>query len=50
MLAPGIVHACACGCSVFDVGGSSMLPEGTGGMAFLNYNYQDQNQGWNGNS
>jgi len=27
-----------------------MLPEGTGGMAFLNYNYQDQNQGWNGNS
>ena len=47
---PGAAFACACGCGVFDVGGSSMLPEGMGGMAFLNYNYQDQNRGWNGNS
>ena len=47
---PGAAFACACGCGVFDVGGSSMFPEGAGGMAFLNYNYQDQNQGWNGHS
>ena len=50
MLAPGVVHACACGCGVFDVGTSSMLPEGPGGMAYLNYDYQDQNQNWSGSS
>jgi hypothetical protein len=50
MLAPGIVHACACGCSVFDVATSSMFPEGTGGTAFLQFDYQDQNHNWNGTS
>jgi hypothetical protein len=50
MLAPGIVHACACGCGVFDVGGSSMFPNGTGGAAFLQYDYMDQNQNWSGTS
>jgi hypothetical protein len=50
MLAPGIVHACACGCGVFDVGTSSMFPNGQGGMAFLNYDYQNQNQNWSGSS
>ena len=50
MFAPGIVHACACGCGVFDVGGSSMIPNGAGGMAFLEYNYMDQNRNWNGDS
>jgi hypothetical protein len=48
MLAPGLVHACACGCGVFDVGTSSMFPNGPGGMAFLQYDYQNQNQNWNG--
>jgi hypothetical protein len=50
MLAPGVVHACACGCGVFDVGTSSMFPNGSGGMAFLQYDYQDQNRNWSGSS
>lgn len=45
---PGIVHACACGCGVFDVATSSMLPVGAGGMAWLQYDYMDQNQDWSG--
>jgi len=50
ILAPGVVHACACGCGVFDVGTSSMFPSGEGGMAFLQYDYQDQNRNWSGTS
>jgi hypothetical protein len=50
LLAPGVVHACACGCGVFDVGTSSMFPNGQGGMAFLQYDYQDQNRNWSGSS
>jgi hypothetical protein len=50
MLAPSIVHACACGCGVFDVGTSSMFPNDEGGMAFLQYAYQDQNRNWSGTS
>jgi hypothetical protein len=47
---PGVVHACACGCGVFDVATSSMFPTGQGGMAFVQYNYQDQNRNWSGTS
>jgi len=50
MLAPGVAHACACGCGVFDVATSSMFPEGQGGMAWLQYDYQDQKQNWSGSS
>ena len=50
MLAPGQVYGCACGCSIFDVGTSSMFPSGQGGMAFLQYAYQDQNRNWSGTS
>jgi len=50
MLAPSIVHACACGCGVFDVGGSGMLPNGAGGMASLQYDFMDQNHNWSGSS
>lgn len=49
-LAPNAAWACACGCGVFDVGTSSMFPEGEGGTAFLNYAYQDQNRNWSGTS
>jgi hypothetical protein len=50
-LTPGIVYACACGCGVFDVGTSSMFPTaGDDGMAFLQYDYQDQNRNWSGTS
>jgi len=50
LLAPGQMYGCACGCSVFDVGTSSMFPSGQGGMAFLQYAYQDQNHNWSGSS
>jgi len=50
MLVPGIVHACACGCGVFDVGTSSMLPIGEGAMTFFQYDYQDQDRNWKGTS
>jgi hypothetical protein len=49
-LAPSASWACACGCGIFDVGTSSMFPTGPGGMAFLQYDYQDQNQNWSGTS
>jgi hypothetical protein len=48
---PGEVdYACACGCGVFDVGTSTMLPHGAGGMAYIEYDYQDQNIDWHGSS
>jgi hypothetical protein len=50
VLAPGAAWACACGCGIFEVGTSSMLPEGPGGMAFLGYDFQDQNQNWSDSS
>jgi hypothetical protein len=50
MLAPSILYACACGCGVFDVATSSMFPQGEGGMAWLQYAYQDQNRNWSGTS
>jgi hypothetical protein len=50
VLAPRIVYACACGCGIFDVGGSSMLPSGQGGAAFVQYAYMDQNRNWSGSS
>ena len=49
-LVPGAAFACACGCGVFDVATSSMFPEGAGGTAFLNYDYQNQNHNWSGTS
>jgi hypothetical protein len=48
ILAPSLVHACACGCGVFDVATSSMFPNRPGGMAFLQYDYQNQDQNWSG--
>jgi hypothetical protein len=47
---PGIGWACACGCGIFEVGTSSMLPEGRGGMVYLDYDFQDQNVNWSGSS
>ncbi len=43
-LADDALYACACGCGVFDVGTSTMLPQGTGGLLWLEYDYQDQNR------
>ncbi len=50
VLAPAQIWACACGCGVFDVGGSSMLPLGKGGTVYLEYDYMNQNSNWNGAS
>lgn len=50
MMAEESVRACACGCGVFDVGTSSMLPSGQGGMAWVQYAFQDQNRNWSGTS
>jgi hypothetical protein len=41
-------YLCACGCGIFDVGTSSMLPEGAGLTVYLEYAYQDQTINWNG--
>ena len=44
-------RACACGCSVFDVGGG-MLPQENdhGGRIFFEYWHSNQNTNWIGNS
>lgn len=47
-MTPTLASACACGCGIFDVATSSMLPEGEGGTAYLDFNYQDQNKNWSG--
>jgi hypothetical protein len=49
-LDPVTLWACACGCGVFDVGTSAMLPTHPGGMAYFEYDYMNQNQNWSGNS
>jgi hypothetical protein len=45
-LTPSAGWACACGCGVFDVGTSSMFPHDSGGMAFVEYDFQDQDRNW----
>jgi hypothetical protein len=49
-LAPNAARACACGCGIYEVGTSSMIPTDSGVMAFVDYDYQDQNQNWSGDS
>lgn len=50
LFVPAVAAACACGCAVFDVGTSSLLPSGPGGSAFFEYDYVDQNVDWSGTS
>ncbi len=50
VLTPSVSWACACGCGVFDVGTSSMLPDGPGGMVYTEFDYQNQYMNWSGNS
>ncbi len=49
-LTPGAGLACACGCGVFEVGTSSMLPTHEGGMAFIEYDFMNQDKNWSENS
>jgi hypothetical protein len=44
------VRACACGCGIYEVGTSSMIPTDSGVMTFLDYDYQDQSRNWSGTS
>jgi hypothetical protein len=48
--APRVGHACACGCGVFDVGTSSMLPANAGQTFYLEDDFQDQATNWSGSS
>ena len=47
---PDIGRSCACGCGIYEVGTSSMLPTGSGIMTYVDYDYQDQNHNWSGDS
>ena len=49
-LNPSQARACACGCGIYEVGTSSMMPTGAGVEAFLDFDYQDQNRNWSGDS
>jgi len=48
--AAGEVQACACGCGVFSVGGSALLPEGAGATAYMEYDYLNQTENWRSTS
>ncbi|MGD0141934.1 MAG: hypothetical protein ABSC92_02120 [Rhizomicrobium sp.] len=50
VLTPANAFACACGCAVFDVGTSSLLPTGPGATVFLEYDFLDQTKNWAGNN
>ena len=50
VVAPHRCWGCACGCGVFDVQTNALMPNGSGGTAYLEYDYQDQNQNWSGTS
>ncbi len=49
-LAPAPLWACACGCGVFEVGTAAMLPTQPGGMAYLEYDFANQNKNRSGAS
>ena len=46
---PSIVRACACGCGIFGVGSTFLLPEEDETcLVYFQFNYMDQNQNWSG--
>jgi len=45
-LAPSFALACACGCSIFDVGTPSLIPNGAGGTVWLEYDFTNQYINW----
>ena len=48
LLAPTLADACACGCGVFSVGAGTLMPDGTHGSLFVEYDFMDQSQNWAG--
>jgi hypothetical protein len=49
-LSPASLHACACGCGIFDVGTSAMMPNQQGGWAYLEVNHLNQDKNWHEHS
>jgi hypothetical protein len=49
-LLPSAGRACACGCGIYEVGTSSMIPTGSGITTYIDYDYQDQDHNWSGSS
>ena len=51
-LLPGEALACACGCSVFDVGSTALLPkeDDHGGVVYFEWDHSDQKTNWSGTS
>jgi len=45
-LKPTVAGACACGCSVFDVGTPSLIPEGSGGTVWTEFDFMNQYIDW----
>jgi hypothetical protein len=45
-LIPGLSWACACGCSIFDVGTPSLIPKSSGGTVWLEYDFMNQYINW----
>jgi len=45
-ITPGIAKACACGCSVFDVGTPSLIPQGAGGTVWTEFDFMNQYIDW----
>ena len=45
-LTPSLSWACACGCSVFDVGTPSLIPNGAGGTVWFEYDFMNQYINW----
>jgi hypothetical protein len=45
-MAPALAFACACGCSIFDVGTPSLIPNGAGGTVWLEYDFTNQYINW----
>jgi hypothetical protein len=41
-LSPAFAHACACGCGIFEVGTSSLFPQGAGGQVWTQWKYMHQ--------
>ena len=47
---PPAASACACGCGVFEVGTSALLPDARGTTLFMQTSYLDQSDNWSGTS
>ena len=45
-LTPGLSWACACGCGVFEVGTPSLIPNGSGGTVWFEYDFMNQYINW----